>query len=102
MSYIKKRKNPKISPFLSSVADPGCLSQSPYPDFYPSRIEDLRSRIPDPKTAIKESGKKISCHTFFCSHKFHKIENYFIFGMLKKNLGQFKKIIEPFYPKNCH
>jgi hypothetical protein len=30
------------------------------------------------------------CQTFFCSHKFHKIENYFIFEMpKKKNLGQF-------------
>jgi hypothetical protein len=29
-----------------SVADPGCLSRIPDPDFYPSRI-------PDPKTATK-------------------------------------------------
>jgi hypothetical protein len=34
-----------------SVADPGCLSRIPDPDFYPSRI-------PDPKTATKERGKK--------------------------------------------
>jgi hypothetical protein len=33
---------------LSSVADPGCLSRIPDPDFYPSH----------PKTAIKESGEK--------------------------------------------
>ncbi len=49
----------------SSVADPGCLSRIPVPDFYPSRIPDPGSRIPypgsripDPKTAIKERGKK--------------------------------------------
>jgi len=30
---------------LSSVADPGCLSRIPDPDFYPSRIPDLGSRI---------------------------------------------------------
>jgi hypothetical protein len=42
----------------SSVADPGCLSRIPDPDFYPSRIPDLRSRIPDPKTATKERGEK--------------------------------------------
>ncbi len=29
------------------VADPGCLSRIPDPDFYPSRT-------PDPKTATKE------------------------------------------------
>jgi len=52
---------------LRSVAYPGCLSRIPDPGFYPSRI-------PDPKTATTEMGKKISCHTFFCSHKFHKIE----------------------------
>ncbi len=34
-----------------SVADPGCLSRIPDPDFYPSRI-------PDPKTATKERGEK--------------------------------------------
>jgi hypothetical protein len=35
---------------LNSVADPGCLSRIPDPDFYPSRI-------PDPKTATKEMGE---------------------------------------------
>jgi hypothetical protein len=30
----------------------------PDPEFYPSRISDLGSRIPDPKTATKERGKK--------------------------------------------
>jgi hypothetical protein len=35
----------------ASVADPGCLSRIPDPDFYPSRI-------PDPKTATKERGEK--------------------------------------------
>ncbi len=28
-----------------SVADPGCFSRIPDPDFYPSRIPDLGSRI---------------------------------------------------------
>ncbi len=31
-----------------SVADPGCLSRIPDPDFNPSRIPDPGSRIPDP------------------------------------------------------
>jgi hypothetical protein len=42
---------------LSSVADPGCLSRIPDPDFYPSRIQDLGSRIQNPKTATKERGE---------------------------------------------
>jgi hypothetical protein len=34
-----------------SVADPGCLSRIPDPEFYPSRI-------PDPKTAATERNEK--------------------------------------------
>ncbi len=89
----------------SSVVDPGCLPRVPDPDFYPSRypgsrIPDPGSRIPDPKTATKERGEeKICCHTFFCSHIFHKIVNYFIFEMRKKNLGQFSKNHRTFYTK---
>ncbi len=78
----------------SSVADPGCLSRFPDPDFYPSRI-------PDPKTATKERDEKnIFCHTIFCSHKFHKNVNYLIFEMLKKIIwANFQRIIELFYQK---
>jgi hypothetical protein len=39
-------------------------------------------------------------HTFFCSQKFHIIENYFIFEMLKKKIwANFKRIIELFTKK---
>jgi hypothetical protein len=44
-------------------------------------------------------GNLLSCnfHTIFCSHKFHKIKNYFIFEMLKKIiLVNFQRIIELF------
>jgi hypothetical protein len=63
---------------LTSVADPGCLS-----------------RIPDPKTAAKERGeKKFVVIPFFCSHKFHIIENYFILEMLRKKFGPiFKELL---------
>jgi hypothetical protein len=59
------------------------------------------SRIPDPKTGTKERGeKKICCHTFFCSHKFHKIVNYLIIEMLKKKIwANFQRIKEPFTQK---
>ncbi len=45
-------------PLLTGVADPGCLSRIPDPHFHPSRIPELGSRIPDPKTATKEGGEK--------------------------------------------
>jgi hypothetical protein len=41
-----------------SVADPGCLFRIPDPDFYPFRI-------PNPKTATKERGKKNLLSTLF-------------------------------------
>jgi hypothetical protein len=48
----------------TSVADPGCLSRIPDPDFYPSRI-------PDPKTAAKERGeKKLIAIPFFVATNF--------------------------------
>jgi hypothetical protein len=77
------------------VADPRCLSRILDPDFHPYRI-------PDPKTATKERGGKI---TFLCSQKFHKIENYFSFEVPKKKIwANFQRIIEhrTFYSKNCH
>ncbi len=75
-------------------------------DVYPgSRIlifTHLGSRISDPgsKNSNKREGwKKISCHTFLCSHKFHK-GNYFNFEVpKKKNLGQFSKNYRTLYPK---
>jgi hypothetical protein len=83
-----------------SVADPGCLSWILDPDFFHFTHPDPGSRIPDPKTVTKERGEKNFCQTFFCSHKFHKIVNYFIFEMLKKkNFGQFSKNYRTFYPK---
>jgi hypothetical protein len=39
------------------------------------------SRIPDPKKQQKGGVKKL----FFSSHKYHTIENYFIFELAKKN-----------------
>ncbi len=57
-------------------------------------IPDPESRISDPgsKNSYKREGwKKIS----FCSHKFHKIKNYFIFELpRKKILAKFQRSIE--------
>ncbi len=61
------------------------------------------SRISDPgsqNSNKREGWKKISCHSFLCSHKFHKIENYFSFEMLKKKIWvNFLRIIWPFTQK---
>ncbi len=69
----------------------------PDPDFYPSRIQ---------KQQQERGVKKICCYTFLCSHKFHKIDNYFSFEMLKKQIwANFQRITGKgifFYPKNCH
>jgi hypothetical protein len=44
--------------------------------------------IPDPgsNNSNKRDWVKISCPTFFCSHKYHKIDNYFIIEQAKKNI----------------
>jgi hypothetical protein len=57
----------KKDPIKFSVADPGCLSRIPDPDFYPSRI-------PDPKTATKERGeKKFDVIPFYVATNFTKL-----------------------------
>jgi hypothetical protein len=76
---------------MGSVADPGCLFRIPDPNFFPSRIQTQQQ---------KREVKKNVCHTFFCSHKFHKIENYFSFEVLKKKIwANFQRIIELFTQK---
>ncbi len=76
----------RILKLFISVADPGCLS----------RISDPGSK----NSNKRERWKKISCHTFLCSHKFHKIVNYFSFEVLKKKIWpNFQRIIELFTQK---
>jgi hypothetical protein len=63
----------------------------PDPNFHPSRIQ---------KQQQKRGVKKILCHTFLCSHKFHKIVHYFSFEVLKKKIwANFQRIIELFTQK---
>ncbi len=53
--------------------------------------------IPDPgsKNSNKRERGKNCCPTFSCSYKYHKIETYFIFELVKKKkLGQFTKQLE--------
>jgi hypothetical protein len=53
----------------TSVADPGCLSRIPDPDFYPARIPDLGSRIQ--KQQQKRGVKKNLLSYLLSSHKYH-------------------------------
>jgi hypothetical protein len=79
----------------TSVADPGCLSRILIFTHPGSWIQKQQQ-----KRGVKKN--LLSYVTIFCRHKFHKIENYFSFEMLKKkNLGQFSKNYRTFYPKNC-
>ncbi len=65
----------------TSVADPGCLSRIPDPDFYPFRI-------PDPKTASKERGeKKLFVIPFFVTTNFTKLNIIKFLKYLRKNFG---------------
>jgi hypothetical protein len=61
------------------------------------------SRIPDPKTATKETGEnKLDVKPFYVATKFNKIVNYFSFEVLcakEKNLGQFSKNYRTVYQK---
>ncbi len=54
--------------------------------------------IPDPDFFHQQKrGVKKICHIFLCSHKFHKIEHYFSFEVLKKQIwANFQRIIELF------
>jgi hypothetical protein len=72
----------------------------PDPDFYPSRIPDLGSRISDPKTVTKERGeKKLLSYFFFVVTNFTKLI-IVIFGMLKKKIwANFQRIVEVFTQK---
>ncbi len=78
--YLHRRELWLIEGNVNQCCGSGMFSRISDTDFYPSRI-------PDPKTATKEGWKQIFYHTFLCSHKFHKIENYFSFEVQKKKFG---------------
>ncbi len=52
------------------------------------------------KQEQKRGVKKNFCHNFLGSHRFHKIVDYFMFEMLKKQIwANFQRIIELFTQK---
>jgi hypothetical protein len=66
----------------SRVADPGCFSQIPDPDFYPSRISHPASK----KLATKERGerKKLVVHLFVATNM--KKLKIIIFELVKEKI----------------
>jgi hypothetical protein len=65
-------------------------------DVFP--ILDTGSRIPDPKTAMKDRGeKKLVVIPFLWGHKFHKFEQIYFLNVEKKKFGPIsQRIIELF------
>jgi hypothetical protein len=60
----------------------------PDPDFYPFRIPDLGSRIPDPKSAKKERGeKKFVVKLFIVATNFTKLLIISFFKCRRKKFG---------------
>jgi hypothetical protein len=49
------------------------------------RILDVYPGIPDPTTTTTKKAENFWCYHFFCSHKYHKIVNNFIFKQVKKS-----------------
>ncbi len=84
--HYRSKHTPKPDPDPHWDKKLGSTTLSPLPVL---RIRDVypRSRFPDPKQQQKRGVKKNCCHTLFCSHKFHKTENYFVFELLKKKFG---------------
>jgi hypothetical protein len=71
----------------------------PDPDFLSSWILDPGSEIQ--QEPVRDGPIFIFSH-LFCSHKFHKIEKYFIFKEGTNNLSQLSKRLSIFNPKNCY
>ncbi len=90
----KESQNSKNQVFLHQCCGSGMFIPDPGSWFLP---------IPDPgsKNSNKREGwKKICCHNFLCSHKFHNFANCFSFEVLKKKIwANFQRIIEIFTQK---
>ncbi len=72
----------------------------PDPDFYPSRIPDLRYRI---QKQQQKTGVKKNVLSYLCRLKNFTNLKINLFFMLKKKIWpNFSKKYRTFYPKNCH
>ncbi len=81
----------------SSVADPGCLSRIPDPDFYPYRIPDLGFRI---QKHTKERGEKFFfIKHFFVATNFTKCKIILFLNCSRKKFRPNFKELRNFIPK---
>jgi hypothetical protein len=71
------------------------------PDFFPSRIPDLVSRIQKPQQT-KGVKKKLVVIPFLVATNFTKYKLFYFWNAEEKNLAQFSKNYRTFYPKICH
>jgi hypothetical protein len=79
----------------SQISDPGSRTPDPV-----SRIPDLGSRIQKEK---QKRGVKKSEKNSGGSYKYHKIENYFIFELVKKKIWtNLLRILELFTQKSVN
>jgi hypothetical protein len=94
-SVTSRTQKPQRRVF-SSVADPGCLSRIPDPDFYPSRISD-----PGSKNSNKRQGwKNFFVKPYFVATNFTKLNSILFFICWRKKIWpNFPGIIEVFTQK---
>ncbi len=78
-----------------SVADPGCLSRIPDPDFYPSRISDPGSK----NSSKREGWKKICGQTIFVATNFAKLNIILFWIRWRKKFGPIFQESFNFLPK---
>jgi hypothetical protein len=81
----------------TSVADPGCLSRIPDPDFYPSRIPDVGSQIQ--KQQQKRGVKKKFVIPFFVATNFAKLNIILFLKCQTKKFGPIFKELLKFLPQ---
>ncbi len=96
--YNIPRPSPHPSHPCKQCCGSGMFIPDPGPGFLPIQDPGSRSRIQ--KQQQKRGVKKNLLSHLFCMHKFHKIENYFSFEMLKKKIwANFQRIIGLFTQK---
>jgi hypothetical protein len=79
--FSSRIPDPGVKKAPDPLADPGCLSRIPDPDFYPSRI-------PDPKTATKERGeKRFDVIPFYVATNFTELYIILVLKCRRKKFG---------------
>jgi hypothetical protein len=94
----------QIHNFVSSSGSGTVINYGSGSDFLPSYGSGYGSGSTSQKVTVPTVPVPVPVpqHCLFCCHKVHKIENYFIFEMLKKKIwANFQRIIK-LNPKIFH